>query len=53
VLTLACETLGLPPQKASLVSSNGFDLHGGALCGLLTARIERNTGDAVRATFGV
>jgi len=50
---LACETLGLPPQKVLLVSSNGFDLHGAALHGLQTARIERNTPDAVRATIGV
>jgi len=50
---LACETLGLLPQKILLVSSNGFDLHGGALYGLQTARIERNTADSVRAAIGV
>lgn len=48
---LASETLGLPPQKVLLVSSNGFDLHGGAVCRLQTARVERITPEAVRATI--
>ena len=49
---LACATLGLPPQKVLLVSSNGFDLHGGALYGLQTARVERNAADAVWVSSG-
>lgn len=38
---LACETLGLPPSQVMLVSSNGFDIAGGAAFGLRTARVER------------
>lgn len=48
---LACETLELPADKVLLVSSNGFDIYGGALCGLQTARVERVTPEAVRTTI--
>jgi 2-haloacid dehalogenase len=45
----ACDTLGLPPQKVLLVSSNGFDLHGGARYGLQTARIQRVSAETIQA----
>jgi 2-haloacid dehalogenase len=38
---LACTRLSLAPEEILLVSSNGFDLHGGSRFGLRTARIER------------
>jgi 2-haloacid dehalogenase len=48
---LACEAWDCHRRKCCL--SNGFDLHGGARFGLQTARIERNTAHALRATIGV
>jgi 2-haloacid dehalogenase len=38
---LACTRLNLAPEEILLVSSNGFDIHGGAHFGLRTARVER------------
>lgn len=46
---LACTRLNLPPEEVLLVSSNGFDLHGGSHFGLRTARIARLSADRLEA----
>jgi 2-haloacid dehalogenase len=45
---LACTRLSLAPEEILLVSSNGFDLHGGSRFGLRTARIERVPAETLR-----
>ena len=46
---LACTRLNLAPEEILLVSSNGFDLHGGSHFGLRTARVARVSADALGA----
>jgi len=48
VYRLACTRLNLAPEEILLVSSNGFDLHGGFRFGLRTARIERQPAARLR-----
>jgi len=48
VYRLACTRLNLAPEEILLVSSNGFDIHGGSHFGLRTARIERQSAETLR-----
>jgi 2-haloacid dehalogenase len=50
---LACNRLNLAPEEILLVSSNGFDLHGGSQSGLRTARIERLSSEALADALAV
>jgi 2-haloacid dehalogenase len=45
---LACTRLKLAHEEILLASSNGFDLHGGSLFGLRTARVDRLSAEKLR-----